>query len=336
MEENFDAQEISTFPPVLEAQTKALLDKLTAGPQINDLSIEKARALLSEGQSGNITKLPVDIEDRIISEKSGSKISIRIVRPKNSKDNLPVILYFHGGGWVLGDQDTHDRLIRELAHGAKAAVVFVNYSRSPEAHYPVAIEEAYTATKWVAEHSKELNVDASRLAVAGDSAGGNMATVVCMLAKERATPRINFQLMFYPVTDDGMNTHSYDQFSRGFFLTEEAMRWFWNHYAPGPASRDSQLVCPVKASLAELSDLPPALIITAECDVLRDEGEIYARKLMQAGVSVTATRYLGTIHDFVMLNALAETPAARAAITQATEHLRKIFAQQSVAASKRG
>ena len=247
------------------------------------------------------------------------------MRPKGSTGALPVVMYFHGGGWVLGDVETHDRLIREIANGAHAAVVFVDYSRPPEARYPVAIEEAYAATKWVSENGKTINVDCSRLAVAGDSVGGNMAAVVTLLAKQRGGPQIHFQVLFYPVTDADFDTPSYQQFAEGYFLTREAMKWFWDHYAPDVAIRTQSTASPLRATIDQLRGLPPALVINGECDVLRDEGEAYARKLIQAGVHVTALRYMGTIHDFVMLNAITDTPAARGAIAQANDALRKVF-----------
>jgi acetyl esterase len=252
---------------------------------------------------------------------------VRIVRPEGNTGALPVLIYFHGGGWALGDKETHDRLIREIAIGANAAVVFVDYSRSPEARFPVAIEEAYAATKWVAENGKTINVDSSRLAVAGNSVGGNMSAAVTLLAKERGGPKINFQALFYPVTDADFDTPSYRQFAEGYFLTREAMKWFWNHYAPDVASRNQPTASPLRASADQFRGLPPALVITGECDVLRDEGEAYARKLTEAGVPVTATRYPGIIHDFVMLNAVTDTAAARGAIAQANNTLWKVFAK---------
>ncbi|WP_258879042.1 alpha/beta hydrolase [Paraburkholderia sp. BL6669N2] len=231
-------------------------------------------------------------------------------------------MYFHGGGWVLGDTSTHDRLIREIANGANAAVVFVDYDRSPEAQYPVPIEQAYAATEYVARHGRELGVDSSRMAVAGDSVGGNMTAAVTLLAKERRGPQLRYQVLFYPVTDANFDDASYKEFAEGPWLTRAAMQWFWNAYAPNASDREKITASPLRATQEDLKELPPALVITDENDVLRDEGEAYARNLMQAGVKVTATRYLGTIHDFVMLNALADTPAARAAIAQADDALR--------------
>ena len=299
--------------PVVEPNTQAFLDELAAkgGPQIYELSVEDARGVLGAAQGGKVPKLPAEIEDRTIPGGPKGQVAIRIVRPKGSTGALPVVMYFHGGGWVLGDVETHDRLIREIANGAHAAVVFVDYSRPPEARYPVAIEEAYAATKWVSENGKTINVDCSRLAVAGDSVGGNMAAVVTLLAKQRGGPKIDFQVLFYPVTDADFDTPSYQQFAQGYFLTREAMKWFWDHYAPDVAIRTQSTASPLRATIEQLRGLPPALVINGECDVLRDEGEAYARKLIQAGVQVTALRYMGTIHDFVMLNVITDTPAAQ-------------------------
>lgn len=314
-------------PPVVEPKTQAFLDALAAkgGPQLYELSVEDAREVLSQAQAGEVALLPADLEDRAIPGGLNGEIALRIVRPKDCAGVLPVVMYFHGGGWVLGDAATHDRLIREIAQGAKAVVVFVNYTRPPEARFPVALEEAYAATQWVAENGPLLNVDPKRMAVVGDSVGGNMAAAVTLLAKEREGPPIRFQVLFYPVTDANFETPSYQQFAEGYFLTREVMKWFWNHYAPEPAVRTQPMASPLRATLDQLRGLPPALVINGECDVLRDEGEAYARKLMQAGVPVTAVRYLGTIHDFVLLNAITETPAARAAIAQTTAVLRQVF-----------
>ncbi len=315
--------ETAKLDPAVQALLKAEARK--GGPGINEVSIEDARAGLLQMQAAYIAKLPVDIEERTILVGPRGNTAIRIVRPKGSTATLPAVVYFHGGGWVLGDAETHDRLIREIAQGANAAVIFVEYTRSPEARYPVAIEEGYAVTKWVFETGRMINVDPSRIAVAGDSAGGNIATAVTLLAKERSGPEIRFQALFYPVTDASFDTESYEKFSHGYLLTREAMKWFWNHYAQNTATRDRPTASPLRASVEELRNLPPALIITAECDVLRDEGEAYAAKLRQADVPVIATRYPGMIHDFVMLNALSATAGARAAINEANETLRGAF-----------
>jgi acetyl esterase len=231
-------------------------------------------------------------------------------------------MYFHGGGWVLGGVHTHDRLIREITVGAHAAVVFVEMSLAPEAQYPVAIEEAYGATSYIANYGSSFNLDGSRLAVAGEGSGGNVAAAVTMMAKERRGPNITFQVLVCPVTDANFANASYTSFCDGPWLTRRAMKWFWNAYLPDAARRAQVTACPLKATIDQLRGLPDALVITAEYDVLREEGEDYARKLAAAGARVTATRYIGTIHDFVMLNALADSPPTRGAIEQIIARLR--------------
>lgn len=312
----------------VEQNTRVFLESLqqNPGPPLYKLSPEQARNVLSGLQAGPIKKLPVDIDNRTIPRGPTGEISIQLVRPPNSSnETLPVVMYFHGGGWVLGGYDTHDRLVRELSNGAHAAIVFVNYTRSPEAKYPAPLEQAYAATKWVEENAHIINVNSSRLAVVGDSVGGNMAAAVTLLAKERGGPRIDFQLLFYPVTDANFDTHSYTTYQDGYFLTREAMKWFWDNYTSTQTNRKEPTVSPLQATLEQLKGLPPALIINGEFDVLCDEGEAYAHKLMEAGVPVTAVRYHGTIHDFVMLNPITNTPAARGAIEQTSHSLKKIL-----------
>jgi acetyl esterase len=228
-----------------------------------------------------------------------------------------VILYLHGAGWVFGNSHTHDRLIRELAVRSQAAVVFPEYSRSPEARFPTALEECYAVAQWITQNGTGHGLDPSRMSVAGDSVGGNMATVLAMMAKDRRGPRFVKQVLFYPVTDANFDTGSYREFAEGYHLGREGMMWFWDQYLPDPLKRTDPMAAPLRANLDQLRGLPPALIITGEADVLRDEGEAYANKLRQAGVPVTEVRYQGIIHDFVMLNALADTNAARAATAQA-------------------
>jgi acetyl esterase len=234
---------------------------------------------------------------------------------------LPVVLYFHGGGWISGNKETHDRLVREIANGANVAVVLVDYTLAPHAKHPFQVEQAYAATQYVAEVGEALGLDGSRIAVAGDGAGGNIAAVVALMAKERRGPPIRFQLLFYPVTDDLSDNASYKAFGEGPWLTALTMRYFLQAAYPKEL-RQTSYAFPLKASVDQLKGLPETLVIVAECDVLRDEGEAYARKLAKAGVRVTSTRYNGTIHDFVMLNALAHTGPTRAAITQANAALR--------------
>jgi len=314
-----------TINPTLYPDAQMFLDSLAnqGGPQIYELPVADARKVLDQAQSGAIEKLPADIEDITIPTGPYGSISIRIVRPNGSSSVIPVVLYFHGGGWVLGNKDTHDRLVREIAVGADVAVAFVNYTPSPEAQNSTTVEECYAATDWIANNGSAHNLDGKKLAVAGDSAGGQLAIAVTMLAKERSGPTISCQVLFYPVTDSSFDTTSYLQFATGYFLTREAMRWFWSNYAPHMESRRKLTLSPLQSEPEQLTGLPSALIITGEADVLRDEGEAYARKLLEAGVEVTAVRYIGIIHDFVMLNAVANTPAARSAISLATAFLRK-------------
>jgi acetyl esterase len=312
----------------LEKQTRAFLDdsQQKDGPPIFTLSPQKARTVLSGLQASVAVKmLPAEIENRTIPGGPGGKnVSITIVRPSNSSNQtLPVVIYIHGGGWVLGGFDTHERLVRELANKANAVIVFVNYTPSPEAKYPVAIEQAYAATKWVAENGKTINVNSSRLAVVGDSVGGNMAAAVTMLAKERSGPPIKFQVLFYPVTDASFDTPSYMTYQNGYWLLRDGMKWFWSNYLTNQTNVKDPTVSPLQASIEQLKGLPPALIINGENDVLRDEGEAYALKLSEAGVPVAAVRYHGTIHDFVMLNVITDDPSPRAAIEQASIMLKK-------------
>ena len=232
-------------------------------------------------------------------------------------------MYFHGGGWILGGFNTYNRLVRELADKANVTVVFVNYTPSPEAKYPVALEQVYAPAKWIAQNGQTIHVNSSRLAVVGDSAGGNMAAAVTLLAKERGGPKITFQVLFYPVTNANFNSTSYIKYQKGYYLTRDAMKWIWDNYAPDKAIRSLITVSPLQASIEQLKGLPPALIITDEFDVLRSQGEAYAHKLIDAGVPVTATTYLGTTHDFVRVNQLADTPAARGAISQASDILKE-------------
>lgn len=316
----------------LEPTTRKFIEGLEAkgGTPLYKLSIEDARKLLEDLQSAyDVEKLPVDIEDITIEGGPSGKISLRIFRPKNSKGTLPVIMYFHGAGWILGSKESYDRLARDLTVGANAALVFVNFTRSPEAKYPTAIEEAYAATKYIAEHGEKHHLDASHLVVAGDSVGGNMTIAVTLLAKERKGPKIDFQVLFYPVTDAGMDTPSYKQFADGPWLTKAAMEWFWNAYEPDVSARKKHTISPLRATTEQLRGLPPALVITDENDVLRDEGEAYAHKLMEAGVDVTSIRFLGTHHDFVLLNAIRNTPAAHEAIELACDKIRMAIKGQA-------
>jgi acetyl esterase len=309
----------------LEPKAQAFAEAMAKPPFLFTLGPQKGRAALDEAQSGRVRKLPVDVEYLTIEDGPSEQVSLRILRPQHAPAMLPVIVYIHGAGWVFGSMQTYDRLMRELAVGAVAAVVFPEYRLSPEAKYPTALEECYSVVKWVAEHGMEHGMDPERLAVAGDSVGGNMTAAVTLLSKERGGPDIRLQLLFYPVTDAAFDTASYQQFAEGYHLRRDAMMWFWDQYTTNPGERNEITASPLRASTEQLKGLPPALVITAEADVLRDEGEAYANKLRGAGVRVTAVRFQGTIHDFVMLNALAHTAAARGAIALATAWLREGF-----------
>ncbi|MEW5716152.1 alpha/beta hydrolase [Pseudomonas sp. SB113] len=309
----------------VEHTTQAFLDVLNAGTgkPMEQLTPKEARAILTGAQAGVKLTLPkADVSQKTI-QVDGQPLDLTIVRPAGVKGTLPVFMFFHGGGWVLGDYPTHERLVRDLVVGSGAVAVFVNYTPSPEAHYPVAINQAYGATKWVAEHGKDINVDGKRLAVAGNSVGGNMAAVVSLMAKDKGTPAIKFQLLLWPVTDANFETASYNQYAEGHFLTRNMMKWFWDNYTTDANQRAEIYASPLRATTDQLKGLPPALIQTAGADVLRDEGEAYARKLDQAGVPVTAVRYNGMIHDYGLLNVVSQVPAVRSALLQASDELKQ-------------
>jgi acetyl esterase/lipase len=308
--------------PGVEHTTQAFLDALAkgGGQPIETLSPDNARAVLIGAQKG-ASLPPADVSEKTITV-NGEALKLTIVRPKGATGTQPAFMFFHGGGWILGDFQTHERFVRDLVADSGAAAVFVNYTPSPEAHYPVAINQAYAATRWVAEHGNEINVDGSRLAVVGNSVGGNMAAVVAQMAKDKGTPALRGQVLFWPVTNASFENASYDQFASGHFLTKPMMQWFWNAYTTDPVQRQERYASPLLATPEQLKGLPPALVITAEKDVLRDEGEAYARKLDEAGVTVVATRYNGMIHDFGLLNALSAVPATRAALHQASEEIK--------------
>ena len=310
--------------PGVEHTTQGFLEALATGggKPLETLAPKDARAVLSGAQAGVKVDLSgIRVERRTI-QADGQPLEIRVVRPEGAKGELPVFMFFHGGGWVLGDYATHERLIRDLVVGSGAAAVYVDYTPSPEAKFPTAINQAYAATRWVAEHGKEIGVDGNRLAVAGNSVGGNMAAVVAIKAKEAGTPKLRFQALLWPVTDANFNNASYNQFAEGHFLTRNMMQWFWNNYTTDPRQRDDIHASPLRASLEQLKGLPPALVQTAEMDVLRDEGEAYARKLDAAGVPVTAVRYNGLIHDYGLLNVLSTVPSVRSAMDQAAQALK--------------
>jgi len=310
--------------PGVEQHTQAFLEALEkgGGKPLEQLSPKDARAVLTGAQASVKVDLSgIEVKERTL-QANGESIKLQIVRPVNAKGELPVFMFFHGGGWVLGDFPTHQRLIRDLVVGSGAVAVYVDYTPSPEAHYPTAINQTYAATRWVAEHGKEIGVDGKRLAVAGNSVGGNMAAVVALKAKQAGTPKLRFQLLLWPVTDASFETGSYKQFAEGHFLTTGMMKWFWDNYTLDTKAREQIYASPLRASSEQLKGLPPALVQTAEFDVLRDEGEAYARKLDAAGVAVTSVRYNGMIHDYGLLNPLSQVPEVKAAMRQAAGELK--------------
>ncbi|MFL5993110.1 MAG: alpha/beta hydrolase [Streptomyces sp.] len=315
----------STPRPVLEPAAQAFVEATANPPYLFDLGPVEGRKTVDEVQSGEIAKPAVDEEWVTVQGGPTGTVRTRIVKPAGATGPLPVVIYLHGAGWVFGNAHTHDRLVRELAVGTGAAVVFPEYDLSPEARYPVAVEQNYTVAQWVVKQGAAKGLDATRIAVAGDSVGGNMTAALTLMAKERGDVPLVQQVLFYPVTDASFDTGSYHQFAEGYFLRRDAMHWFWDQYTTDEKQRAEITASPLRASVDQLRDLPPALVITAEADVLRDEGEAYANKLREAGVPVTAVRYQGIIHDFVMLNALRETHAAEAAIAQAVSTLRTAF-----------
>ncbi|WP_280431015.1 alpha/beta hydrolase [Nocardia brasiliensis] len=306
----------------LEQAAQEFVDATSQPPFLYQLTPEEGRKAVDGVQDTPIFK--PEIEEEWITVEGGptGSVRVRIVKPQGVTDPLPVIVYTHGAGWVFGDAHTHDRLVRDLAVGVHAAVVFPEYDRSPEVRYPVANEQSYRVAQWVSTNGAEKGLDSSRIAIAGDSVGGNMAIALTLMAKERGDVSFLQQVLFYPVTDANFDTGSYQQFAEGYFLTRDGMKWFWDQYTTDEADRAQITASPLRASAAQLSGLPPALVITGEADVLRDEGEAFAGKLREAGVPVTQVRYGGIIHDFVMVNSMHDTHAAKAAVAQAIAALK--------------
>ncbi|MEU0054872.1 alpha/beta hydrolase [Streptomyces sp. NPDC006334] len=313
---------VEPVKPVLEPEAAAFAEATANPPYLFQLPPAEGRKAVDEVQSGGIDKPAVDEEWITVQGGPTGSVRARIVRPAGAGGVLPVILYIHGAGWVFGNAHTHDRLVRELAVGAGAAVVFPEYDLSPEARYPVAIEQNFAVAQWIVDQGTTKNLDGTRLAVAGDSVGGNMTAALTLMAKQRGGIPLVQQVLFYPVTDAAFDTGSYHQFAEGYFLRRDGMQWFWDQYTTDAAERAQITASPLRATPEQLQGLPPALVITGEADVLRDEGEAYANKLRAAGVPVTAVRFQGIIHDFVMLDALRSTFAAEAAITLAVGTLR--------------
>ncbi|WP_420881057.1 alpha/beta hydrolase [Rhodococcus sp. (in: high G+C Gram-positive bacteria)] len=310
--------------PVLESAAQELADATAGHPRIYEVPPEEGRKILADLQAGDGVDKPL-VEEQWVNVDAGDRgtVRTRIVRPVDASGDPPVLIYIHGAGWVFGDEDTHDRLVRELAVGAGVAVVFPVYKRAPEARYPVQIEQNYAVAQWVAKQGREYGLDTSRLAVCGDSVGGNMATVLALMAAERGDVDLRAQVLLYPVTDANFETASYLQFADGYYLTRDGMKWFWDQYIPDPEQRGDVYASPLQASEERLAALPTTLVITDEADVLRDEGEAYAARLRAAGVDVTAVRVEGMVHDFLMLDSLRDCRATVVARTLAVDAVRR-------------
>lgn len=305
----------------LEPAAQEFADATSTPPFLYQLTPEEGRKAVDSVQDSPIDK--PEVQDEWIEIPGGptGTVKLRIVKPLDAEGELPVILYIHGAGWVFGDAHTHDRLVRDLAIGSNAAVVFPEYDRSPEAKYPVAIEQSYAAAQWVVAQGATKGLDGSRIAVSGDSVGGNMAIAIGLLAAKRGDVTVSKLVLFYPVTNAAFDTGSYDEFEVGYFLGREGMRWFWDQYTLDEAERAESTASPLRASLEELAGLPDTLVITGEADVLRDEGEAFAARLREAGVRATNARFGGITHDFVMVNSLHGTEAAKHALWLATASL---------------
>jgi acetyl esterase/lipase len=312
--------------PRIFKQVRKFLKILNSGngKPIEQLSPGDAREVLVNAQKIEVDYSGIEESEMTITQ-DGEKLNIHIVKPAGVKNNAPVFIYIHGGGWVLGDYPTHRRLVRDIVVDSGAVAIFPDYTPSPEAHYPVAINQIYATTKWVSENGNDIGVNGQNLAVVGNSVGGNMTAAIALMAKERGGPAIKLQVMLWPVTNANFDTLSYSDLADGRFLTRNMMKWFWDNYLPDQNKRHEIYASPLQATIEQLKGLPPALIQTAENDVLRDEGEAYARKLDEAGVPVTLTRYAGLIHDYGLLNALAGVPAVKTALAEAAAIIKKFL-----------
>jgi acetyl esterase len=325
-------QHMNQEPVILAPETRDFVEKISEMTPINELPVEEARARLTKAQEGSADLPPASVEEKTLAVGPTGEVKVYVVRPEGSEDStLPGVVYFHGGGWILGNFTTHERLVRELANKVEAAVVFVEYAPAPEQKHPVQIEQDYAVLQYISENPDEFGIDAERLATAGDSVGGQMVATVAMMAQQQGGPEIDAQVMFYPVTTAVLDSESYELFADGPYLTKAAMEWFWEAYLPEGANLSDPMISPLRASDEQLAQFAPTLVITDENDVLRDEGESFAARLVEAGVETEGARYLHTIHDFVMLNAFTDTPAPRAAIEQAAGFLREHLGQDDMA-----
>jgi acetyl esterase/lipase len=304
---------------------------LAQGPNLYEMTPAEARQLL-DGAPEDPSPVPELDESWTSVPAEVGDVRVLVIKPPTQAERLPVVLYMHGGGWILGGVKSHGRLARDLAVAAEAAVLFIDYALAPEAQYPVQIEQCYAVAQWVTQQGAYHGLDASRMAVAGDSAGGNMATVLALLAKRRGDVAFVHQSMYYPITDARSGTESYRLFKDGPYGGPEMMAWFWANYLPDNDLKNDITVSPLRANLDDLQGLPPALVIVDENDVLRDEGEAYAERLRQAGVATASVRFNGTMHDFMTLAPLRDTESSRAAIAMAGAAMRRAFASSIAAA----
>lgn len=313
--------------PNLTKKTEEFVTMLEneGGKPLYKLSPQEARNVLGNLQKKTYEDIDANVTDRDIFTAQGGNIDVRIIRPRGKEEKLPVILYIHGGGWVMGDKETHDMLVKKLAIGTNSVVIFPNYSHSPDSHYPIALDQIYGLLEYICNNPDDFNTDSNKIVIAGDSVGGNMAAAITLRAKKEDGPKILFQALFYPVTNADMDTKSYEAFKDGPWLTKKAMEWFFDAYAPDKKERNSIYISPLKATFEDLQGLPPALVITNENDVLRDEGEAYARKLDEADVEVFSVRVNGTHHDFMILNALSQTEPAKGAINLACKIIKDVL-----------
>lgn len=310
--------------PRIDPQVRALLTQLNKDSSpFWELPQPKPQDILTGLQD----QTPVDMSGVSTVEKTitqdGVSVKLYIMTPDHPAEKPGVLFFIHGGVWIVGNFQNHQRLLRDLVVGSGQVGVFVEYTPLPAAKFPTQLEESYAALKWTAQHAAEFGADGSRIAVTGNSVGGDMSAALTLMAKDRKGPKISYQVLFIPATDASVDTASYHEFGAGRFLARAFMKYGWDLYAPDAKTRDNPYVSPLRASNRELTGLPPALVITAENDPLRDEGEAYARRLKAAGVDVTAVRYNGMIHDFVLLNAIRHVPAVEAAIEQASEGIRR-------------
>jgi acetyl esterase/lipase len=323
-----EAAPVAAADPRIDPQIRSFLAELNKDESAFwELPQPKPQDILTALQSQTAVDLSgVTITERTISGRDRT-VKLYVMRPEAVSGTPGVILFIHGGVWIVGNFQNHQRLLRDLVVKSGQVGVFVEYTPLPSAKFPTQLEECYAALEWIAEHAAELGADGGRIAVAGNSVGGNMAAALALMSKDRGGPKISYQVLMVPATDASVDTESYHAYGTGRFLARDFMKYGWDLYAPDAETRNNPYVSPLRAGADQLRGLPPALVITAENCPLRDEGEAYARKLKDAGVTVDAVRYNGTIHDFVLLNALREAPSTKAALDQAAEGLREQLAR---------